>query len=463
MNRILVATIVAMALPATGFAQDRIDVTYDNVHTTTLANGLEVVVVESHAVPIATIEIAVRNGAFTEPPELNGLSHLYEHMFFKANEELSSQEEYLARQRELGMIFNGTTGNERVNYYFTLQSKNLREGLEFMSAAIQTPVFDQAELEREREVVLGEYDRNEATPTYYLFDAMDDLLWFEFPSRKDSLGDRETISTATVEQMRGMQQTYYVPNNSLLILSGDVTPEDGFALAEEIYGDWERGAEPFEGDPIPEHPPLEENVAAIVHQPVNISYIQLGWHGPDTRNDVDATYAADVFSFILRQDASTFRQNLVETGIVLDAALGYSTLRYVGPITLTAVTTPGREAEAIEAIRAEMARFTDPDYFTEEQVRTAQTLLAVSEIYNQQSVEDLAHTLSYWWCSASLDYYLSYIDELYDVTREDMAQYIETYVHDQPLAAVLMTSEENAAANGLTEEWLLDVVAGGAE
>ena len=463
MNRILVATLVAMALPAPGFAQDRIDVTYDNVHSTTLANGLEVVVVESHAVPIATIEIAARNGAFTEPPELNGLSHLYEHMFFKANEEFASQEEYLARQRELGMIFNGTTGNERVNYYFTLQSKNLREGLEFMGAAIQTPVFDQEELEREREVVLGEYDRNEATPTYYLFEATDDLLWFEYPSRKDSLGDRETIGTATVEQMRTMQETYYVPNNSLLILSGDVTPEEGFALAEEIFGGWEAGGDPFADDPIPEHPPLPENVAAVVHQPVNVSYVRLSWHGPDTRNDLDATYAADVFSFILGQDASTFRQNLVETGIVLDASFGYSTLRYVGPISLTAITAPGREAEAVEAILAELARFADPDYFTEEQVRTAQTLLAVSEIYNQQSVEDLAHTLSYWWCSASLDYYLTYIDELYDVTREDMARYIETYVHDQPLAAVLMTSEDNATANGLTQEWLLESVVGGGQ
>jgi zinc protease len=147
----------------------------------------------------------------------------------------------------------------------------------------------------------------------------------------------------------------------------------------------------------------------------------------------------------------------------LDAGFSYSTLRYVGPINLTAVTAPGREAEAVEAVRAELARFADPDYFTEEQVRTAQTLLAVSEIYNQQSVEDLAHTLSYWWCSASLDYYLTYIDELYEVTREDMARYIETYVEDRPLAAVLMTSEQNAAEHGLTEEWLLGAVEGGVQ
>lgn len=453
------AAILAVQLlgPPAAFASDALDVSFDHVHTQTLENGLDVVVIESHAVPIVTIEIAARNGAFTEPPELNGLSHLYEHMFFKANESIPSQEAYLARQRELGMMFNGTTGDERVNYYFTLRSENLREGLEFMAAAIQTPLFRQDELEREREVVLGEYDRNEATPTYYLWDRRDDLLWYEYPSRKDSLGDRDTIQSATVEQMREMQHRYYVPNNSLLVISGDVTPEEGFALATELYGDWERGEDPFADNPIPEHPPLQGDVASVVEQPVNLSFVQLAWHGPDTRNDIEATYAADVFSFILGQDASAFRQRLVEQGVLLDVQFGYQTLRYVGPITLTAVVAPGMELQAIEAVMSEIQRFTDEDYFTDAQIETAVTTLAVDEIYAQQSVENLAHTLSYWWCSASVDYYLTYIDELAQVTREDMQAFVETYVQGAPKVAVVLTSPDAAAQ--LTEDAILAAAA----
>ncbi|HYO23252.1 MAG TPA: insulinase family protein, partial [Flavisolibacter sp.] len=84
-----------------------------------LDNGLEVVVIENHKVPLATIEIAVKNGAYTEGPEFSGLSHLFEHMFFKANKVYSDQEKFLKRTQELGAIWNGTTGNERVNYFFT--------------------------------------------------------------------------------------------------------------------------------------------------------------------------------------------------------------------------------------------------------------------------------------------------------------------------------------------------------
>ena len=84
----------------------------------TLPNGLDVLIIEDNSVPLATIEITCKNGSYTESPEYNGLSHLYEHMFFKANKDYSSQEKFLDRVAELGMNFNGTTSVEKVNYYF---------------------------------------------------------------------------------------------------------------------------------------------------------------------------------------------------------------------------------------------------------------------------------------------------------------------------------------------------------
>ncbi|MFT4703530.1 MAG: zinc protease [Bradymonadia bacterium] len=436
---------------------------YSHIHQRVMDNGLTVVVLENQAVPIVTIEIAARNGAFTEPPELNGLSHLYEHMFFKANALIPNQESYLARIRQLGMVFNGTTSSERVNYYFTLQRHNLREGLEFMAAAIKTPAFDEGELEREREVVLGEYDRNEANPYYFMFEAIAELLWYEYPTRKDSLGDRVTISTATVEQMQWMQETYYIPNNSLLILSGAVSPEDGFAMAEEFFADWERGEDPFEAYPIPEHPPLQGTRGVVVQQPVSAPVVQLAWHGPDTRNDIDATYAADVFSFILSQTGSEFQEALVESGVALGASIGYSTQRYVGPISLTLQVTPDNVERAIEIANEQIALFANDDYFTDAQMETAQTLLAIDDLYGQQRTDNLAHTLSYWWCTASLDYYLTYLDQLAAVERSDIRDYVNEYIIGQPRVSVLLADEAAIGAAGFTDEWLTERIVAGVE
>jgi len=431
---------------------------YDHIYVTVLENGLTLVVVEAPGVPIVTIELAVRNGAFVEGPELNGLAHLYEHMFFKANETIPSQEEYLRRQRELGMVWNGTTSDERVNYFFTLQSHRLRDGLEFMNAAIRTPVFLEEELVREREVVLGEYDRAEADPSYYLWQMLDEMLWYEHPTRKDPLGDRDTIATATVDQMRWMQEVYYIPNNALLVLSGDVTRDEGLALVEDIFGDWEAGPDPFERYPIPEHPPLQGHVSAIVEQSVGVSLVALAWHGPDTRNDVDATYAADVLSFVVSQTDSGFQERLVESGLALQAGLSYATKRYVGPIYLIAATTPGSELEVIEALRHEITLMGSDDYFTDEQMQTAQTLLAVDDLYTQQRTDSLAHTLSYWWASADLDYYLGYIDALAAVERDDIQRYVHTYLQGTYHATVVMMSPEVRAMTGLSPEALIPFI-----
>src|SRR5687767_13261516 len=71
------------------------------IFSSKLDNGLDVIVIEDHAIPLATISIAVRTGAFTEPDEYAGLSHLYEHMFFKSNAKIPSQERYMKKVREL--------------------------------------------------------------------------------------------------------------------------------------------------------------------------------------------------------------------------------------------------------------------------------------------------------------------------------------------------------------------------
>src|SRR5437660_12758349 len=100
--------IVAIVLGATAAARAALPPMQEK----RLANGLDVLVVEDHAVPLVTIEIAVRNGSMTEPPDYNGLSHLYEHMFFKANKIIVDQSAFLEKVKELGIVLNGTTQTE---------------------------------------------------------------------------------------------------------------------------------------------------------------------------------------------------------------------------------------------------------------------------------------------------------------------------------------------------------------
>lgn len=425
------------------------------IHSKILENGLEVIVIENHIVPLVTIEIAVKNGGFVETPEYDGLAHLYEHMFFKANEQIPSQEAYLQRTRELGMSWNGTTSEERVNYYFTLPVDSVKAGMKFMKNAIRFQLFLQDELERERPVVIGEYDRNESNPYFYLFKEVNKKLWYRYYSRKNVIGNREVILSATVEKMRTLKDRYYHPNNSALLLSGDITPEEGFALAQTYFGDWPKGENPFEKWPVPEHPPLKKSESVVITKPVNSVVIQFAFHGPKAGEDLEGTFAADVLSYILEQKNSQFQKNLVDTGIALQASLGYYTLNHTGPITATIVCTPDKVLEARNALWSEMQKLTDESYFTDEQLVTSKSKLEVQEIYGREKPSSYVHTVSFWWAVTGLDYYRNYVENLRKVTRKDINNYVNRYIKDQPFIMGIILPEQVFSTLNLKKEEML--------
>ena len=289
------STAKASAQPAAASKHQGVEVPFVNKK---LANGFEVIVLPDSSVPLATVEIAVRNGSFTEPRELNGLSHLYEHMFFKPHEgqllyncELAMQNGgndyfrrancaetlklrdtigsvvYLNNQDQLN-IKNATTREEVVDYYFITTSDNLASAMRFINDAIRYPTFKKEELEQEIKVVIGEIDRNESNPFYYLNKELNEKLFYKYPTRKNPLGTRESVSAATVEKMRLIQSRYYVPNNSALVVTGDVDPQKVFEYAEEIFGSWKpRKVDPFKEFPLVDHPPLKASAGYFVEQP----------------------------------------------------------------------------------------------------------------------------------------------------------------------------------------------------
>jgi zinc protease len=420
-----------------------------------LKNGLEIIVLEDHAVPLVTIELAVKNGSYTEPPELNGLSHLYEHMFFKANRAVANGEDYLRQIGLMGIAYNGQTQTELVNYYYTTTSPNIRVAMQYMRDSARWPLFDKNEFEREREVVIGEIDRNESNPYYYLNREINDRLFYKYQSRKNPLGNRQTVSTATTDMMRLIQGRYYVPNNSALVVTGDVKPEEVFKMAEELYGDWERTDDPFVKYPLVEHPALPKSDAVIVKQPVQNVVIEIGWHGPSIGKDNPGTYAADVFSFILTQPNSRFQRALVDTGLVNGVGIGYLTQRNVGPITILAQTSPEKARAATQAIYNEIAHFNDRDYFTDEQLESAKALLEADDLYSREKLSDYAHTLSFWWASTGLDYFRGYLGNLRRTTRADISRYVTTYIQGKPHIGIALISEEAQAKAQLKPEDLI--------
>jgi zinc protease len=416
-----------------------------------LGNGLEVLVIEDNSVPLATIELCLHNGSFAEDTAYNGLSHLYEHMFFKANKDLPSQEAFLARVRELGVSFNGTTSNERVNYFITLSNQKVNEGLTFMNSAIRYPLFLQEEMTKENPVVDGEFQRAESNPVFFLLNDMDRKLWGEHYSRKNTIGDHDVILTATPEKMRVIKERYYYPNNTLIVIAGDVSHEEMFTQAEKIFGDWQpSGFDIFEKYPIPEFAPLKANGYYLTeNENAKTPIVMIGMHGPDTRNDIPATYAADVFSYILSQKSSKLQKDLIDSGLAFQVQVGYQTCKYVGPIQIFLVPNPAKVKEAYKVMMDHMSQWASDDYFTDEQLETAKTMLAIEQTKDKESTSSYVHTVTYWWASADIDYYTNYVENLKKVTRADIKKYVNTYIIGKPMVSGLLVSPEMMKMMGI--------------
>lgn len=452
--------------------------------TKTLANGLEVIILPDSSVPLVTVELDIRNGSFTEPPELNGLSHLFEHMFFKPNQamviaqcenaqvrfgsvsdfcsqafKLRSQigdVSYLRNLSNMGISYNGSTREEVVNYYYTTTSQYLSTALRAINDAVRYPVFDKDDLENEKKVVIGEIDRNESNPFFYLNTGLMNKLFYKYPTRKNPLGTRESVSAATTDTMRLIQSRYYVPNNAALVVTGDVKPDQVFDLAEKTMGSWQRRpVDPFKELPLVEHPPLTRSEGVIETQPVENVIIEIGWHGPSIGKDDAATYAADVFSYIVGQPDSRLQRSLVDSGLASTVGVNYYTQRNVGPITVLLVTTPEKAKAALKTVYDEIALWASPTYFSDEELEASKATLRSRDLFEREETSEYAHTLGFWWSSTGIEYFRGYQNNLNATTRADITRYVNTYVIGKPHVAIALMSEQSKAASKLTEQDLI--------
>ena len=417
----------------------------------TLPNGLQVIVVENHGVPLTTVEADAKNGSFTQSATYEGLSHLYEHMFFKANAAYPEPEAFVNRASELGAVFNGTTQEEQVNYYLTVPSDSTYPALALLASALRTPLFLPEELERERAVVIGEYDRAESDPFFALRTATGKVLWGTAWSRKNPLGERAVILATTPEQMRAIQRKYYTPNNTALIVTGDVNADSIFAAARRLFGSWARGEDPARTDPIPAVPALGRSSGVVVEQPVNAVLVMMQWHGPGAHTDVPATYAADVFSDVLNQPGSRFQRKLVDSGIWQSIGVNYYTLNHVGPITISGEVAPEKLRDAIAALDRELAEVVKPGYITAEAVDGVKRTRIVGTMESLERASGFAHQLGFWWAVTGLDYFFGYVDTMARQTPDDLRRYAELYIAGRPRVTGVLLSPETRRALKLTE------------
>src|SRR2546421_745285 len=230
------------------------------IHRTRLENGLEVITVENNTVPLATVLLAVRNGAFTQDSADQGMAHLYEHLLFRSYDG-GRPDAFGIEVSRLNGRYNGATSQEVVYYHVALPSRNVEHGIKLVARLVRDARFSNGDLKAERPVVLDELQRDESDPEEQLQRHVDRMLWGASWCRKDVRGDSTSLAGVTLDRLKQTYARYYLPNNSALIVTGDVSSDRVFEQARDAFRDWRSGGDPLLGPPIPPLPPPSTTTA----------------------------------------------------------------------------------------------------------------------------------------------------------------------------------------------------------
>jgi len=286
-----------------------------NYDSFTLSNGLKVIVHEDRSAPIAAFNLLYKVGARDEDPEKTGFAHLFEHLMFGGSKNVPEYDEPL---QKVGGDNNAFTSNDITNYYITLPSANLETAFWLESDRMLSLSFDPKVLEVQRSVVIEEFKQRYLNQPYG--DAwlkLRPLAYKEHPYRWATIGkDISHIEKATMEDVKDFFFKYYLPNNAVLVVAGDVTLSQVEKLSEKWFGDIPMG-KPVNRS-LPVEPVQNEYRLLEVEENVPVDSLYMTFH-MGSRLD-EAYHATDLLSDILgRGKSSRLYNELLEKNRLFNA------------------------------------------------------------------------------------------------------------------------------------------------
>lgn len=202
---------------------------------TTLPNGLRLITKNLPNTEAVTVLVLVGAGSRYETLEINGIAHFIEHMFFKGAKKYKNTKEVSETIDGIGGDFNAFTGKEYAGYYVKVASSHTETAVDVLSDMLINATFDPTEINKERGVILEEYNMYQDTPMYQTGWNFESLIFGDQPIGRDQIGTKELITTVTQDQFRDYQQKLYTPDNTVICMVGNVNHDEALALTEKYF------------------------------------------------------------------------------------------------------------------------------------------------------------------------------------------------------------------------------------
>jgi zinc protease len=368
-----------------------------NPETATLANGMQIVVINNPRVPVVTHMLWYRVGAIDEPEGRSGIAHLLEHLMFKGTT-TRAPGEFSALVARHGGQENAFTSHDYTAYFQNVARDRLALMMELEADRMVNLQLTEALVTPERQVVLEErHERTDNNPGAILAEHNSAALFLNHPYRRPVIGWEHEIRGLTADDALTFYRRWYAPNNAILVVAGDVTLPEVVDLAEKTYGTIPGTASPVRAERA-EPPQAASRRVTLMDERVQQPSWSRAYLAPGYRSDdgADHAYALQVLVQILGEGPTSrlYRRLVVETGQAVSAGAWYDPSRR-GPARLDIAVTPrpGVTLEAVETAVDELLASVREAGVTDEDVSRAQRRMLADAVYARDSLSTGARVL----------------------------------------------------------------------
>ena len=402
------------------------------------ANGMTVLFLEQHFLPTVEIHALVKVGSAQDPPDKAGLANLTASLLDEGTVSRTSRQ--IAEQID---FVGGSLGAHAAEDFTTASTRVLKKdadlGFALLADMLQHPAFHKQEFERVRTQILGEIVSDDDDPGNVAMKAFHQLIFHGHPYSWPAHGTEETLNKITVADVQQFHAREYLPNQTILVIVGDLTQEQASTLVQTHFGSWKKGPpSPYQ---LKKPAPIDRKMVQLIEKDLTQSTIVLG-HTGISRTNPDY-YAITVMNYIL--GAGGFSSRLMDSirdkqGLAYGIMSQFDSRLMPGAFFINLQTRTEVTNQAITGVLAEIKGMRDAPV-TDQELSEAKSFIVGSFPLRVDSSAKLANVLAQVELyNLGLDYFTNYPKAIEKVTKDDVLRVAKQYLDPQHYALVVVGS-----------------------
>jgi len=418
------------------------DVIALNANRNVLPNGLTVLHSENHSLPIVMVTLIVKAGQLDEPKDKAGLANLVAELLTEGTKNRGSKD--ISEEIDfIGASLDASAGNDYITITLSVLKKDLNKGFELFSDILLNPAFHQDEIDRNREQIKGLLRQREEDPSFLAERAFRKEVFGAHPYGRLVEGSPETVDRIKREDLVRFYSDYFVPNNSILSVAGDLAPAELSAAVQQYLGGWKKADLPPRGvEAIREGTTLKviKIDKDLTQANIVIGHIGISRDNPDY-------YAVSVMNYIL--GGGGFSSRLMqsvrdEMGLAYDVHSFFASHKEGGIFEIGLQTKNESSNTALDEIIRQVERIRK-EQVSDQELSDAKSYLTGSfprRLDTNRKIADFLALVEFY--NLGLDYAAKYPDYINAVTKDDVLRAAKKYLNAEHYVLVVVANQKKA-------------------